>query len=331
MSTDPPKRKQTFDDEIKEVVKNVRARTPFIRRICVVFPKMFEFSKFMMTLYKDVVSITEHDSWQLYGILLEDEDENLMVYCLVIDDSDINFLLKLSQFIMADDHQEEFLYLLMGTCGGVGGRTQVGDVYPITVAHKIDRGVVSEHGLVIRPDKIIKSYVKVDRILEISPNDIKQEKNIILSSNQVVEFVTPSMVENFPKVSLFDMETFDFFTICKFHGALRVVSDIIGETNQKANRLTVSFNPAKEKLRRILKITDSLSHTRLSWDNGDSRYSSIMGDVINCLRTKIDECISNDILGYEPRTFRPLPTHHDSTHRLWNYKNSLNEVFNSSI
>ena len=67
--------------------------------------------------------------------------------------------------------------------------------------------------------------------------------NSILSSNYLVEYH-----DEFE--TLVDMETFDFFYICEEAkvnclGAIRVVSDVIGDENHKATRLSVSFERTK--------------------------------------------------------------------------------------
>jgi len=236
--------------------------------IIFIFPKEFEFLKFLFSIAENVrviYKIKEFDNF--LHIVIKDNyfDNSFSFFMKLINESDIEFNFLLNDFIKdlcLKYCPNNFNFVICGTCGS-HEKEDLGKCFYVNHAIKFDRGIIKMNNglpkLIIRPDKI--KELKFDLNLTLSCLNYKN-KNKILCCNYVCELSKDNFknfllgVENneyvkksednlitkkltdIINVGLFDMETYDFFKVIKHNklrcgGALRIVSDICGKEEQK--------------------------------------------------------------------------------------------------
>jgi len=216
-------------------------------KICLIFPKRFEFAKFIVSIQNDIQTIlTVGDKF--YRVTININDKNYHLWILIIDDSDISFLFKLSTLIQSDPLIQSLTLILVGTCGAKIG--EVDDVLYFTGFKKIDRGELKDDGYHMREDK--------SHIINIDPNFnaevcLRKKSEVVGSSNFLI-----NVGGNFG-VKYYDMESYDYTRVCQLFkaknwGCLRVISDIVGSRFQELTRSITNFDKLKSVVYQLLPL-----------------------------------------------------------------------------
>lgn len=216
--------------------------------LCLVFPKPFEFVKFLTQLVEEdafLVLDIIHPYGELEYCLFVQHVESSKCYCfrvLLIGDSDINFYGILSKLMARSSNR----YLLMGSCGSsdfadleeytvainkeTGGKrlcdadAQVspeeekkvfGHMFVVEKAFKGDRGYLDLSSTFrLKEDKVssrMQQMFPADRHALEALVQPPVQKRQACSTNFMNE---NTIAPQFSKSTLFDMETFDFFDLC---------------------------------------------------------------------------------------------------------------------
>jgi len=227
--------------------------------IIIVFPKVFEYHKFLMTL--DLVSMEAVSDLKLVKFsLIENNHINfLCFYALVIEESDIEFTLRLGEK-MSKYHK--LRWLLIGSCG-LDVRMnfmnvnyplfplnhvrfdlyleKLGKAYWVEEASKFDRGDVFS-----LPNASLNFTLNQTKLVTVKPQLSEQllgDKVKIQSSN----FLSRVSLHN---DKFYDMESYEFIRLSTIKnvnliGCIRVVTDITGGDHNRFVRSCLSFNKVK--------------------------------------------------------------------------------------
>lgn len=222
-------------------------------RLVLVFPKQFEMGKFMVSMHElyECYFFQTSDSTCFFGVL-ETESSFFHFVLLCFNVMDAEFNTRFIEFVYAN-HDKGLSFLMMGTCGGVG--MEIGDARLVTKACKYDRGALKAGGVL---------QLRHDRALFLEAPGPASDV-VICSANFVCE--DPSLLPQAAK--LVDMETFDFFSICKgmkqnFLGAIRVVSDVPGQKYDEKTRAMVSFDRAAQRFVATLRASGAIHPVRFN-------------------------------------------------------------------
>jgi hypothetical protein len=269
--------------------------------LLLIFPKRFEFFKFILSIEKEIRHVQEFDD-SLFKLQVIRDKLLYEITCLIIDDSDIMFLLKLNRFLM-NYTDRETKCLLIGTCGLRRSKKEsiticlndqklcVGMCNYVTRALKIDRGEIMKSLFKINHKKTLIEEVMYDSCLQALVSDFRNIPETNCSNQLIISWADETEIDQ-----LYDMETYDFFKICSQHkvtclGALRVVSDIIGDNEGVLDRLIVDFN----RVGKILLDFLQLKSEPCNFQKGVNRKDALMKYKIVYLRERCFNKISNVI------------------------------------
>lgn len=275
------------------------------KTLCLVFPKLFEYSKFIYSIGGRISSIIIlYSDPILHLIRIDDHNSFYLLFCLVINDSDIGFLLKFNDFLKNEsDWVNKMIFMLVGTCGVHSkSEVEVGQTHYITKATKIDRGDLRGLKLHLREDKMSTVIISGNDVVKaIFGNHEWKNVEVTHCSNQLILSWEDNKLMPYPTI-LFDMETYDFFSICQHHdvevmGALRVTSDIVGGGDQTAARLSMNFNQVVVDIFKILKLcvffSNDFEHPKfeeqISEGDQDKETSVVLDLATRCLLDKISK------------------------------------------
>ena len=176
-----------------------------------IFAKYFEFHLFYFRffyLFENIYKIKEN----IFSIKLNSKGfkrriKESFLLIKVIDDSDINFLIKLLEFIFAMNRKLnlKIKFSLIGTSGSLKGN--IGEIFQIFKVYKYDRGELSnfnqtKYEFKIREDKILAK--NIDSLIELKyKNAISYCSNFLMGCNNFKTF------EEYIN-EIFDMESYDF-------------------------------------------------------------------------------------------------------------------------
>ena len=211
--------------------------------IFLVFPKKFEMFNFILQCYfmKRILFLCQDNDidglflvrLKMYDVIDgEKKRVHVFFYCFYLNESDISFNLrfhkKLNEIIDSKPKlkRSEIACILCGTCGADEGKLKIGDTVFITKATKFDRGYLDEEmKLQLKDADFLSEDAKV-----ISKNTMTCAT--ALSSNHISHMSSVKFARDHHILGLtvFEMETFDFFSVCKLnnvrvYGCLRIVSD----------------------------------------------------------------------------------------------------------
>jgi len=233
--------------------------------LCLIFPKRFEFSHF-------IISIIPYIHKRIYIsylgcdlIVFKRLSGYIAILAKLINDSDIGFQFKLNQFFVTlkknygDDEFKTIKFINIGSCGCFDDKKnlrQVNNYFRITRTIKYDRGELVDHICkdnngqcnenAFNNDKYAINFkIRPKKILEINLDSFG-EHHTIFSSNFLCNISQQNAKKLFSDINkyncfLVDMESYDYFYICKQHqaynlGYIRIISDMCGEKS-KFNRV----------------------------------------------------------------------------------------------
>jgi hypothetical protein len=199
-------------------------------QIVLIFPKMFEMSRFLTAAASNFVVTNEvFRDCDCYNLLIDIEGFVCRPYVISLGESDINFTFKLQNLLQKLIRPNEKLYLVLcGTCGGssLAGH-KLEETFQVIKAVKFDRGELGLVGgkLEFVSNKTVSSACS-------NPTSVLNPK-IVLCSNYIMSFDPIDLAKVFETegANLVDMETFEFFSVCEMnrihsYDCLRIVSDI---------------------------------------------------------------------------------------------------------
>jgi len=145
---------------------------------------------------------------------------------LLIDESDIGFYNIFSKLVVNDSR-----YFLVGSCGSGNASDCFAKVFYVNSAFKGDRGVLNEKGeFSFNKMKLVTNEAKVwdDHFLLGNLKNYNIESRMCCSTN----FLNVNIIEDDFAECLFDMETYEFYDICKAKGiknyaCFRFVTDYV--------------------------------------------------------------------------------------------------------
>jgi len=215
-----------------------------------IFPKKFEFDLFIKSFEGEIVynNIFKVDGLR-YFIIFNDNGFSMFM-CYVVEESDIMFLVNLNEFLIdfirsLDSDRiridsNDITFVLFGTCGSMmkheKQNIKLNDMFIVNNAKKIDRGEIQDvnmkrNELTGKDDYYYTFKRRNDKFNEITvkTHTYLFERKSIISTNHL--YTTIKHETDYNKC-LFDMETFDFFSLLKHHNmrnyyALRIISDIL--------------------------------------------------------------------------------------------------------
>ncbi len=220
--------------------------------LVLVFPKLFEFFKFICFLRSkpkdytilNIVQVDEHEyelgvlaTWRPWGDLpcvasvFGDEEEEhskrtLKLRVLLVNDSDINFYSIFGKLV---DSTSQTYYMLVGSCGS-GVESDLGKLFFVNSAVKGDRGTL-DHNQIFHWNRE-KLEERDHRLWDTEQHQLS---NHSVTSSKIcsTNFLNSNVIdEHFANGFLFDMETFDFYDICSKNGiknfsCVRFVTDYV--------------------------------------------------------------------------------------------------------
>jgi len=213
--------------------------------LIVVFPKEFEFHKFMMTIKIYSVEVLR----DLTKLVFDCNGLKIM-NVIVIHDSDIGFTLKLNNLM---NKYRNSLWLMIGSCGidhvGVDDDITIlselgwSKSFWVSKAYKFDRGELLGRNNAMtfkeRSDKRLSVEILKSLPLKGVTGDVYCSNNLMLSSND--------------DHKIYDMESYEFIKMgqindVKVIGVLRIITDICSYTNNKLMRICTSFKSVYDVL-----------------------------------------------------------------------------------
>lgn len=226
--------------------------------LLLVFPKKFEFAKYLLSLEKCNNDAEIKTPNFIKIIHKANSERSYRYFMLTFDESDIMFLLELNRF--QQSNVGLYWYMFIGTSGllirGNSDNKVIEEDYLEKVfycheAVKFDRGELKGMVMIPKMDKSLHVKTKKDPCLSM----LSDRTMPIRSSNFVV---TEFEDKNFDLV-LFDMETYDSMMICEYNnektcGSLRIISDIIGNPQSRLIRYRVNFNNVSAIISKFLRF-----------------------------------------------------------------------------
>eukprot|EP00042_Codosiga_hollandica_P059645 m.920065 g.920065 ORF g.920065 m.920065 type:complete len:425 (+) comp61032_c0_seq1:239-1513(+) len=317
--------------------------------LVLVFPKPFEFGKFLVTLQrknllKEYVRVPVLAT--VYGLRVKgprQPETNFL--CVVVNESDIAFnavflaivdelVAKLSPTVLLE-------FLAVGTAGAfqhgeladTAVPAAVGKAHFINRAFKIDRAVMKDgpDGTIVfelperHHDKIISHTVNEGAKHLYSLEPFKNSR-AVLCSNMLMESTNLLNVLSRPTCpasvaikspedcapgeirAIVDMETFDFFAVCKSRGvpclgAIRLISDVCGDPLSNHTRALVDFEEAAAMFLVILnRFSSSLGAHDWTWR---TQSDDLVEDFADVMHDKVERvCAAGPLSIQHCRTIR---------------------------
>ena len=225
-----------------------------------VFPKPFEFYKFLVYLLSEkclfftILNITSKSNIR-YDLILQPSqapDDQMILPCYIIRDSDINFNRIFSELVHTQSRNTEDEFILIGSCGS-NNKEDLGNMFYVKKAVKGDRGTL---------DKDSKFKIRKDKFTKLNERKAKYYKKSYLQLNKKIccstNFLNKNIIDESFKDYIFDMETFDFYDICgrlniSNYFSIRFVTDLVEDLDgtqdvsdaEKCRRLHVNYDKMK--------------------------------------------------------------------------------------
>ena len=169
------------------------------------FPKQFEAYKFVSHL--NVNNFAVKEIWYNdYYIEIETPISAFRV--MVIEDSDIGFNFKFMNLLNLHPEIKKEPIILIGSCGSAN-RADVGKMFAISTAIKGDRGKL---------DEVSKFTRAIDKQINAASSMISKKSSFKTKDIVSINFFNENAIDKEFNNCLFDMETYDFFEICRCNG-----------------------------------------------------------------------------------------------------------------
>ena len=189
-----------------------------------IFPKFFEFYKFLNYVWNfEMLKDYEYNSIEDFYIFhLIIREKKCLIKIIVINDSDINFNTIVRRHI---ELNRNTIICLIGSCGSHQG-SDLQEIFLIKKSFKVDRDTLDAQNVFEpRMDKILKVNSRTNFDIE---SRMGLKKKNICSMN----FLNESIIHNDFINDLYDMETYDFYSICKdfnvqTYFSIRFVTDLV--------------------------------------------------------------------------------------------------------
>lgn len=185
---------------------------------------------------------------------------------LLIDESDIGFYNIFSKLVVSDNR-----YFLIGSCGSGNEIDCFSKIFYVNEAFKGDRGVLNEKGeFSFDKRKLVSHRARIWD--DCFPGQLKKlaiEDRLCCSTN----FLNVNIIEDDFAECLFDMETYDFYDICKGKGiknyaCFRFVTDYVvpkGLTKETVDQLIDDTRRkflSEEMYEQFLESTEGLTNSQ---------------------------------------------------------------------
>lgn len=247
-------------------------------RAIAIFPKAFELQGFLCTLGGEdyLIEVDDDGNRECYIVHYKLELIRITIHCFVINSSDIDFSFELGHLldeVRADITKNgvnvkdiRLLVFLMGTAGASFPGYKMGEAFHVTTAIKVDRGEIkSQDGKLIMTNT--KKSVACSRPAFLATTTICSNHIAHCKSEELYGSSDAGCKDS--RVSLMDMETFEFFKTCELNKAhhyqcFRVISDMFLdydniEVSNKA-RKCIKFDKLRDVFFSYIKAL--LGHTR---------------------------------------------------------------------
>ncbi|GAM28762.1 hypothetical protein SAMD00019534_119380 [Acytostelium subglobosum LB1] len=220
-----------------------------------IFPKLFEFYKFLSYLlhsdYCVVNDIKQVDAYE-YRIFLyrldrsKQRQSSLQLPIYLINDSDINFYGIFSKLATNPDHT----YILIGSCGS-GNLEDFGNLHVVERAVKGDRGRLDARQLFTYETDSKKITSRQHCLWPADMNSFHQS-GMELRQACSTNFMNTNIITESFKNYLFDMETFDFYDICtnqsiSMYSCVRFVTDYVIDLGKSEPTTDVYYGMVSSK------------------------------------------------------------------------------------
>src|SRR3990167_6232501 len=180
-----------------------------------VFPKQTDFFKFITwSLKEEILSYLSPRQYFYDAILKLNKSSPLFaeVHCLVLDNNEIGFDHLLSDALQNEPclKNPDTLVLLLGSAGSIS-KDDIGKWFFIKQAHKVDTGLADfENKMIVRSKKVLKRVPCLGQSYTQLFAALKCKKGFSINF-----FNEAQLAEEFGDKGVYDVETYDFYTICE--------------------------------------------------------------------------------------------------------------------